>query len=140
MIMQHALNATEVRANFGLFIDNVLRDKPQAIKRNRDIIISFSLKQMMELLSAYELTVEYEQTEEGKFVGSIEQIEDIVAEGNTLEELRRELAKHLIEYAKDYYADYARYSNSPNRKRHAHYIMRVLLEEDIEKVAGMLHA
>ncbi len=140
MIMQHILNATDVRANFGLFIDNVVRDKPRAVKRNRDIIISFSLTQMMDILSAYEITIEYEQTEDGKFVGSIEQIEDIVAEGNTLEELRLELARYLIEYAHDYYADYARYSNSPNRKGHVYYILRVLLEEDVEKVAGMLNA
>lgn len=138
--MQHILNATDVRANFGLFIDNVVRDKPQAVKRNRDIIMSFSLKQIIDLLSAYKFTIEYEQTEEGKFVGSIEQIEDIVAEGNTIEELRLELARHLIDYAHDYYADFTRYSNAPNRKGHVYYILRVLLEEDIEKVVGMLNA
>ena len=140
MIMQHILNATEVRANFGLFIDNVVRDKPQAVKRNRDIIMSFSLKQIVDLLSAYKLTIAYEQTEVGKFVGSIEQIEDIIAEGNSLEELRLELARHLIEYAHDYYEDFARYSNAPNRKEHVYYILRVLLEEDIENIVGMLNA
>jgi predicted RNase H-like HicB family nuclease len=140
MIMQHILNATEVRANFGLFIDNVVREKPQAIKRNRDIIMSFSLKQIVDLLSAYKFTIEYEKTEEGKFAGSIEQIEDIVAEGNTLEELHLELARQLIDYAHDYYADFARYSNAPNRKGHVYYVLRVLLEEDIEKVVGMLNA
>ncbi|WP_281255120.1 hypothetical protein [Paenibacillus herberti] len=30
--------------------------------------------------------------------------------------------------------------NSPNRHNHAPYILRVLLEEDIDSVANMLHA
>lgn len=41
-------------------------------------------KQMKELLSVYELTLEYEQDEDGRYAGSIEQIEDIVADGETL--------------------------------------------------------
>ncbi|HBI03426.1 MAG TPA: hypothetical protein DDY49_05285 [Paenibacillaceae bacterium] len=137
--MPVVLNATEVRANFGGFIDTVVREKPQAIKRNRDIIVTFSLHQIKDILSAYELTFEYEQDEDGKFVGSIEQIEDIVAEGNTLEELRLELARHLLEYANDYYANFSRYNNAPNRQNHANYVLRILLEDDIESVASMLH-
>jgi hypothetical protein len=49
--MQKTLNATDVRANFGEFIDIIVREKPQAIKRNRDVIMAFSKQQMKELLS-----------------------------------------------------------------------------------------
>ena len=138
--MQSVLNATEVRANFGLFIDNVVREKPQAVKRNRDVVITFSLQQMKDILSVYKLTFEYDQDEDGKFAGSIEQIEDVVAEGNTLEDLRYELARKLVEYAQDYYANFSRYNNAPNRRGHAHYVLRVLLEDDIDTVAGMFDA
>ncbi|MDQ0062167.1 hypothetical protein [Paenibacillus harenae] len=65
--MQTVLNATEVRANFGGFIDTIVREKPQAIKRNRDVIMAFSKQQMKELLSVYELTFEYEQDEDGRY-------------------------------------------------------------------------
>ncbi|MFM9280543.1 hypothetical protein [Paenibacillus jiagnxiensis] len=138
--MQTVLNATEVRANFGGFIDTIVRDKPQAIKRNRDIIMAFSKQQMKELLSVYELTFEYEQDEDGRYVGSIEQIDDIVADAETLEELKYELSRSLVEYAIDYEANYSRYYNTPNRHKHAPYILRVLLEDDIESVARMFHA
>ncbi|GLI09294.1 hypothetical protein YDYSG_53260 [Paenibacillus tyrfis] len=138
--MQTLLNATEVRANFGGFIDSVVREKPQAIKRNRDVIMAFSKQQMKELLSAYELTFEYEQDEDGVYAGSIEQIEDIVADAETLEGLRFELARQLVEYAIDYEANYSRYYNSPNRHKHAPYVLRVILEDDIESVARMFHA
>ncbi|MFB5674995.1 hypothetical protein ACE3NQ_18385 [Paenibacillus terreus] len=138
--MQTVLNATEVRANFGGFIDTIVRDKPQAIKRNRDVIMAFSKQQMKELLSVYELTFEYEQDEDGRYAGSIEQIDDIVADAETLEELKYELSKNLVEYAIDYEANYSRYYNTPNRHKHAPYILRVLLEDDIESVARMFHA
>jgi predicted RNase H-like HicB family nuclease len=138
--MQTVLNATEVRANFGEFIDTIVREKPQAVKRNRDVIMAFSKQQMKELLSVYELTFEYEQDEDGRYAGSIEQIEDIVADAETLEELRSELARHLVEYAIDYEANYSRYYNTPNRHRHAPYVLRVLLEDNIELVAQMFHA
>ena len=138
--MQNALNATEVRANFGWFIDTVVREKPQAVKRNRDVIVSFSVQQIKDILSIYELSLEYEQDKDGKFVGSIKQIEGIVAEDDTLEDLRHELARQLVEYAQDYYSDFARYNNAPNRRGHVYYILRVLLEDDIENVARMIHA
>lgn len=138
--MQTVLNATEVRANFGWFIDTVVREKPQVVKRNRDVIVTSSLLQMKDILSVYELTFKYEQDEDEKFAGSIEQIEDIVAEADTLEELRYELARKLVEYAHDYYSEFSRYYNAPNRRRHAYYVLRVLLEDDIENVARMFHA
>lgn len=140
MIMKTLLNATEVRANFGGFIDSIVREKPQAVKRNRDIIMAFSQQQMREILSIYELTFEFEQDEDGRYAGSIEQVEDIVADAETLEDLRLELARQLIEYANDYEASYFRYSNIPNRRSHAPYILRVLLEDDIESVVRMFHA
>jgi predicted RNase H-like HicB family nuclease len=138
--MQTVLNATDVRANFGGFIDTIVREKPQAIKRNRDVIMAFSKQQMKELLSVYELTFEYEQDEDGRYAGSIEQIEDIVADAMTLEELRTELAINLVEYALDYENNYSRYYNTPNRHKHAPYVLRVLMEEDVESVALMFHA
>lgn len=90
-------------------------------------------------LSAYELNFEFEQDEEGRFAGSIEEIDFIVADGESLEELKMELVRQLAEYAKDYFADYSRYTAAPNTRNHAPYIFRVLLEDDAEAVARLLH-
>jgi hypothetical protein len=133
-----ALLATQVRANMGGFIDSVVREKPQAVRRNRDVIVATSRDHMKFLLSAYELTFEYEQDEDGRCAGSIEQIDFIVADGQDVQELRMELARQLIDYAKDYEADYIRYFTAPNTRKHAPYVLRVLLEDDIELVARML--
>jgi predicted RNase H-like HicB family nuclease len=138
--MQAVLSATEVRANFGLFIDNVVHQKPQVVKRNRDIIVALSQTYLKDTLSIYEFTIEFEQDEDGIFAGSIEQIPDILGEGKSLEELRNDLAYQLIEYAQDYYDDFERYHNYSNRRDHVNYVLRVLLEdENIESVASMLH-
>ncbi len=91
-------------------------------------------------MSVYELTFEYEQDEDGRYAGSIEQIEDIIGDALTHDELRFELARHLVEYAIEYEDNYLRYYNTPNRHKHAPYVLRVLLEDDIKAVARMFHA
>lgn len=139
MLMEAVLNATEVRANFGEFIDTVVRVKPQVVKRNRDFIFTTSLPMMRFLLSSYELNYEYEVDEDGRYAGSIEEIEFIVADGANLEELRANLVHHLMDYAHDYMNEFPRYFNAPNTKKHAPYVLRVLLEDDAESVASMLH-
>ena len=139
MLMEAVMSATHVRANFGEFIDSVVREKPQIVKRNRDMIIATSFPQMRILLSAYELNYEFEIDENGKYAGSIEEIEFIVADGGSAEELRLNLAQQLMEYAKDYMSDYTRYFNAPNTRIHAPYVLRILLEDDVTSVASLLH-
>ncbi|MCZ8522598.1 MULTISPECIES: hypothetical protein [Paenibacillus] len=138
MLVHSILNATEVRANFGGFIDTVVREKPQFVKRNRDVITSLSVDHLKLLLSAYELTFEYE-IEDGKYLGSIEQIEDLISEADTLEEMKLDLAQQLIEYSQIFYDAFEEHMAAPNRKTHAPYILRVLLYDNVSEVAELLH-
>ena len=137
--MQATMNVTEVRANFSEFIDRVVREKPQVVKRNRDVVTTLSLPHVNEILKFYEFSMEYEETD-GEFVGSIEQIEDIVGSGKSLEELKLNLAHQLIEYAEDYYADFSSYYNAPNRKAHFPYVFRILIQNDVKSVSELIHA
>ena len=137
--MEAVLSATQVRANVGEFIDTVVREKPQLVKRNRDIIVATSVEQMRNLLSIYELNFEFEIDEDGKYAGSVEEIDFIVAEGDTAEKLRKNLAMNLMEYAKDFMSDYHRYTSAPNTRIHAPYVLRIMLEDDVDAVASLLH-
>lgn len=139
MLLKSVLNATEVRANFGGFIDDVVRQKPQFIKRNRDVISSISVQHLMKILEIYDFTIEFEE-KNGVFTGSIEQIEDILGEAGSLQELRYNLAEQLLDYAHEYYDSYSEYNAAPNRKSHAPYILRVLLYNDVSEVAELLCA
>lgn len=139
MLVNTLLNATQVRANFGGFIDDVVRVKPQFVKRNRDVITGISNDHLKLILSAYEFTFEYEQGQDGGVYGSIEQIPDIIGEGTSVAALRLDLAEQLIEYAQMYYEDFARYSNAPNRREHVPYVLRVLQYDSVEEVEKLLH-
>ncbi|MFD0712613.1 hypothetical protein [Paenibacillus sp. GCM10027626] len=132
------LLATQVRANMGSFIDTVVREKPQAVRRNRDVLVATSREQMKSFLSVYELNFEFKQDEDGRFAGSIKEVDFIVADGANMEELRMELAYQLVEYANDYFSDYSRYTAAPNTSAHAPYVLRVLLEENTDSVARLL--
>ncbi|WP_083511958.1 hypothetical protein [Alicyclobacillus acidiphilus] len=139
MLLQGVVSTTEVVSNFDDFIDAVVGGKPQAVKRDGDVIIALSLDQMRELLTTYPLKYEYEVDEDGRFAGSICEIESIVADGATVEELRLNLANQLIEYANDYLSDFSRYFNAPNTRPHFPYVVRVSLEDDVASVASLLH-
>jgi predicted RNase H-like HicB family nuclease len=140
MPLRGAVTTTDVVSNFDDFIDAVVGGKPQAVRRDRDIIIALSLDQMRELLTAYPLNYEYEVDEDRRCAGSICEIELIVADGATVEELRLNLANQLSEYAKDYMNDFSRYFSAPNTRPHFPYVLRVLLEDDIEAVASTLRS
>ncbi|MDX9871932.1 MAG: hypothetical protein RBT41_05910 [Clostridia bacterium] len=139
LIMQGIINATDVRKDWGNFIDHVVRFKPSLVKRNRDYLAAISLEHLEALLAPYKLTLEYDQEEDGSFSGSFKEI-DIVANAASLEALKTELTKDLIEYAQDYMNEFDLYYGAPNRKPHFPYIMRVLIQKNEAAVRGLLDA
>lgn len=61
MIMHEVINATDVRKDWGSFIDNVVRFKPSVVKRNRDYMAAMSLEHLNLVLTPYRFTLEYEK-------------------------------------------------------------------------------
>lgn len=139
VIMQGVHNATDVRKDWGRFIDNVVRFKPSIIKRNRDYLAAISLEHLETVLKPYTFTLEYEQEADGSFSGSLKEL-DILANAPSLEALKEEIVKELIEYAQEYMDEFDKYYAAPNRKPHFPYIMRVLIQKDADAVRGLLHA
>lgn len=138
MILQDVLNATKVRQDFSQFVDDVIHTKPMAVKRNRDVFWSMSKQITNELLAGYTLAINYEEEEDGSFSGSLIPMEDIVVFGDTLEDMIEDAAIQLIEYAQDYYNDFAKYHNAPNRRSHLPYILNVLSQDDIDGVKDLI--
>jgi hypothetical protein len=132
-----AVTSGKVRDNFGGFIDSVVREKPQAVRRNRDLIVAVSRDEMDMFLSPYELTMEHEIGEDGRYYGSFEEI-DVVGEGNSLEELKLVLANDVIEYAKEYWENLDRYIHAPNRKAHYPFVFRIMLQDSPEGVLNFI--
>lgn len=137
--MEELLNATDVRKDWGHFIDMVVRVGPQFVKRSRDTFVSVGTEHMKVLLASYRFKLEMEQEEDGSVSGSLDVI-DVVANASTVAELKLTLANELIEYAKEYTEEFALYFNAPNRQAHAPYVMNVLIQDDVQGVADLISA
>lgn len=128
------LTISEARKQIGRILEAVKHERPAVVvtrgHSRREAFIAFDVQKMSSLLHAYRFSVEYEVGEDGRYYGSLDQISDIIGEGDTFESLRLDLAQHLIEYAKDYERDFALFFNAPNRRDHFPYVMNVLLQED----------
>jgi hypothetical protein len=139
MNMEALLNATDVRKDWGHFIDTVVRVGPQFVKRNRDTLVAVGTEHLKVLLASYRFTLEIEQEKDGSFSGSVGVL-DVTANAPSVEALKIELATELVEYAREYADEFALYVNAPNRRDHAPYVMNILIQDDPEAVANLIDA
>lgn len=138
MVYMQTINATEVRSNFSYYIDTVVREKPIAVKRNRDVLLIFSDKIVKDLVK--DLTFHAELTEEdGIVVGTLKGF-DIVVQGETQQGTIRKLAEDLLEYAQDYVDNFNLYYNAANRKGHYPYVLKILLSSTVDEIIGFMNA
>ena len=63
---------------------------------------------------------------------------DVVENAATEREAKIELAKSILDYAKDFYEDYDYWSSAPNRKGHVPYVFKAILLNDISKIAELI--
>ncbi|MDD3898513.1 MAG: hypothetical protein PHE82_06175 [Syntrophomonadaceae bacterium] len=133
------LSASEVRSKFSEFVDTVVRKHPVAFSRRRDNIVALSQEQLDALLTDYEFNVQFFNEENGSITASLEEI-DLVANASTREEVVYELAEQLKEYAEDYLQDFQLLYNSPNRRKHYPYVLRVAVQENTEAIRRLINA
>jgi hypothetical protein len=140
MIFQmFALNASDVRKEWGGFIDTVVRKKPQIIKRSRDYIFATNVEQFKMILNAYSFTAKLFKEDNESYTASLNEI-DIVTNGKDINDALLNLAKDLKDYADDYYNEFEYWYSAPNRKAHLPYILNVLCQDSVEGVKGIINA
>ncbi|MEA4847374.1 MAG: hypothetical protein VB106_09110 [Clostridiaceae bacterium] len=132
-----AINATDVRKDWGSFIDSVVRNKPKFIKRSRDYIFAASTDMLNEMLKEYRLTATIYEEENGTVTAALEEI-DIAANGITKEDALNALTSDLQEYAEEYYNEFEYWYSAPNRKTHLPYILKILLQDETEDILSMI--
>ncbi len=125
--------ATEVRKEWSSICDSVIHDKPKFIKRTRDKMWFSNLDTMAEILEAYLFTAKKFVEEDGSITLSLNEI-DLVENGTEESSARYALGNAILEYAMEYYNDYAFYSRSPNRKGHVPYIFKALIMDNPQKI------
>ena len=126
-----ALSATEVRNEWSSVVDGVVRDKPALIKRTRDKMWLSNLDTMKEILEAYQFTAERYFEEDGSVTLALNEI-DLVENAVDEAEAKRLLAESVMEYALEYYNNYAFYSSAPNRRKHVPYVFKALIIDNAE--------
>jgi hypothetical protein len=139
MIEMFALNASEVRREWGGFIDSVVREKPKIIKRSRDYIFATSLDQFKVILKAYSFTASLFVEENGSITASLNEI-DIITNGSNADEALAKAAEELKDYAEEYYTEFEYWYSAPNRKPHLPYVLNVLCQGNIEGVKSIIDA
>lgn len=127
------VNSAEARKEWSSIIDGVVRNKPTFIKRTRDKMWLSNLETMSEILAAYHFTAEKFIENDGSVTLSLCEI-DLVENGDSEETARMLLAKAIMEYAAEYYENYAFYSKAPNRKGHIPYVFKALITDDMIQI------
>ena len=125
--------ATDVRKEWSTICDCVIHDKPKFIRRTRDKMWFSNLDTMAEILEAYLFTAKKFVEEDGSITLSLNEI-DLVENGTEESSARYALGNAILEYAMEYYNDYAFYSRSPNRKGHVPYIFKALIMDNPQKI------
>ncbi|MFZ5634424.1 MAG: hypothetical protein ACOY40_16445 [Bacillota bacterium] len=137
--MQEVLNATDVRRDWGRFVDEVVHNKPRVVKRNRDYFLSLSLNHANTLLKGITFKAQFVKEDDGSVTASLENFDLVVNAENEAAAIKA-LAQELVEYAHEYFGEFQLYYNSLNRQPHFPYVLKVLIQQDIEGVIGLINA
>lgn len=140
MLLAAQVTITQVRKDMSAFADRVIHKAPSVLvtRGRREAFVVIERSKFRHVLGAYRFSLEYERGEDGRYYGLLKEIPDIVGDGDSLEELRRDLAGYLVEYARSYEKDLQLYYNAPNRHGHFAYVLHVLAQESVEDVRGLI--
>lgn len=131
------MNATDVRKDWSAVIDNVVRIKPQFFKRTRDCLMLTDVRFLLTMLSAYQFTATIYKEEDNTVTISLNEI-DLVENAETEELAKQQLAESIMEYAEDYYNDFAYWSSASNRVEHMPYVIKALILNDAQQIGEQI--
>ncbi len=141
IMLQLAENSSDVRRKFSEFIDSVIRGRPGFMTRNRDVLATLSFEHLVALTKPLRFNASVQQDENGDFVATLEEIDDLIAVGSNVDEALTVLAQDLTDYAKEYWTDnFQMYFNAPNRRDHFPYVFKVAMQESVDDVKRLINA
>ena len=133
----YAMNATDIRKDWSSVLDTVVREKPQFIKRTHDYMFLTSLDLFTNLLSAYNFTATKFIEMDGSVTLSLNEI-DLIENAPDEEQAKLLLAQSILDYAEEYYNEFKKYSNTPNRKAHVPYIMKAIIMNNTSEIKKLI--
>lgn len=137
--MNSTLNATDVRKHWSQFNDDVIRDGPRFVKRNRDKWAALSSEHLQSAFSQFTFNIIYFYEKDDTVTATLDGF-DLVENADSADEAMELIVDELIEYANEYQDNFKLYFNSPDRRDQFPYIMNVLVQEDTEQVKKLINA
>ncbi len=128
------MKATDVRKNWSLTLDSVVRERPAYIKRTHDSIAMMDVSTLNTLLMGYRFNAKKFKEKDGSVTLSLVDM-DIVANGPDEASAKKRMAAYIKEYAEEFYDEYEYWSKAPNRKPHIPYVIKALTLE-IDDIVG----
>lgn len=137
-IMMHTtLSATDVRKNWSQFNDDIVREGPRFVRRNRDEWAALSSVHLQAAFEHLPITAKVYLEGNGSITMSLDEV-DIVENADSVEEALDLIADSLIDYAQEYMDSFSQYFNSPNRKHHLPFVLKVIAQPDYETVKSLV--
>ncbi|HHY98850.1 MAG TPA: exoribonuclease R [Firmicutes bacterium] len=135
------LRFTEARGRFSAIFDNVWSLlQPTVVVRRRkheDILMLRRDLQQNIILSAYRFPVKITRESDKSYTLTIDALE-LWANAETLEAAVAQLVADLKEYALSYANNAQLYLNSPNRRQHFPYVLRILMCDSDKEIEHLL--
>ena len=138
MVMHGTLSATDVRKNWGQFNDDVVREGPRFVRRNRDDWAALSADHLKAAFDHLTIFATNFQEADGSFTMSLDDL-DIVENADSTDEVIDLIDDSLIDYAQEYMDSFSQYFNAPNRKPHFPFVLKVISQPDYETVKSLIH-
>ena len=136
VIEMQTIHATQARKEWSATLDIVARDKPIIIKRTRDLMFLSDITLLSELLEVYKYHARIITEDNGSVTISLDEI-DLIENAPAETEAVQKMASSILDYAEDYYADFAYWARG-DRKAHIPYIFKALILNDINKIGGLI--
>jgi hypothetical protein len=129
---------TEAKNDFSKVFNMVYNElKPAIIKRKKDQEILMLRKDLLRDYLPSEFKVEIYREKDGTVTLSMDTLE-IAVNAPNMEGAVKELIKELRDYTKEYVERSQLFINSPNRKSHFPYVLRLMLCDSDEEIKALL--
>lgn len=132
-----AISATEVRKDWGSYIDTIVREKPIFVKRSRDYFACMDIDTLKSLVSNIKFNAEYEYDEDNKVVMFIDGY-DAVVTGSDVNEAKRNLITDLKEYAQHYFEDAQTWNTDKKRAGQINELLKLSVSTDDELMEDLI--
>ena len=131
-----AINATKARNEWSSLVESVLRDRPTFIKRTRDYLFLSDINVLETILLGYSFHAETLIEDDGSVTISLDEIE-LAENAMDIQEAKAKLAGAILEYANDYYKEFAYWSRG-SKKSQIPYIFKALILNDVSKIGELI--